>query len=627
MFRTIRVTLLATMGLMLTATLGLTLYFGITWTKSAYLELALQDMEFMTEQMIEIIDEVAVTSRDTADFAVKVEKDLGFIKERYFERFGMTGYGALITRDGVVITSPTVPAGVDLKSAGEQGVRLMTDLGRVNFSGLLFYRWQDPGEQAPREKFAVARPIPSHPEWVLLVTAYTDDDLLLPFQPIQLRLLLVGGAILLLGLLWAAYWSSGIVRAVLPVQEGMTRLADGDLTGEQTALAGVARRRDEFGRMAAAYLLMQQNLRQLIQAVLDATGAVHGAAGELALSANQAAQGAQEAAQSMGQVATGAGTQAATAVEVNETTDQLRRSIEQIAAGAEQTAQEVEGANGLLQGAVAVLDEMAQRAVGVAGQVDQAAERAKTGGLLVERTVSGMEGIRLVVGESAERIQGLAKVSEQIGAITAVISDFADQTNLLALNAAIEAARAGEHGRGFAVVAEEVRRLAERSTAATKEIAALVGEIQQRTAEVSRSMEVGTAEVARGSEQAGEAGEVLAAIFAMVDQAATEVNQLAGTAGAVRASADRVVQAFTSLAAVAEENTAAAEEMAAGAVQVGQSVDQMAVLARESAATVQQVSAAVEEVTAAVEETAGTAHALTGIAQRLNESVQAFRLS
>jgi len=136
--------------------------------------------------------------------------------------------------------------------------------------------------------------------------------------------------------------------------------------------------------------------------------------------------------------------------------------------------------------------------------------------------------VGVVVGQSADRIQELDRLSEQVGSITDVISSIADQTNLLALNAAIEAARAGEHGRGFAVVADEVRKLAEQSAASAREIADLIRSIQTGTADAVKSMNLATERLAATNELAVEAGTALGDILGAVKQAAEEVGRIAG---------------------------------------------------------------------------------------------------
>jgi len=133
----------------------------------------------------------------------------------------------------------------------------------------------------------------------------------------------------------------------------------------------------------------------------------------------------------------------------------------------------------------------------------------------VEQTLVKMKVIAESVRETAGKVEELGKRSDQIGRIVGVINDIADQTNLLALNAAIEAARAGEQGRGFAVVADEVRKLAERTTMSTKEIATMIEAVQGDTRLAVEAMEQGTRQVAKGVATTQKAGEALKEIIHM----------------------------------------------------------------------------------------------------------------
>lgn len=177
-----------------------------------------------------------------------------------------------------------------------------------------------------------------------------------------------------------------------------------------------------------------------------------------------------------------------------------------------------------------VVYDVTRNSSNAAKSATEAAELAARGGAVVAETINGMNKISQSVNRSASTITVLGERSEQIGEIIKVINDIANQTNLLALNAAIEAARAGEQGRGFAVVADEVRKLAERTTSATKEIGDMIKNIQEETRNAVESMESATKEVEAGVNLANQADESLKQIMRSVQSVMDMVQQIAESA-------------------------------------------------------------------------------------------------
>jgi methyl-accepting chemotaxis protein len=146
-----------------------------------------------------------------------------------------------------------------------------------------------------------------------------------------------------------------------------------------------------------------------------------------------------------------------------------------------------------------------------------------------------------------------------------VIDDIADQTNLLALNAAIEAARAGEQGRGFAVVADEVRKLAERTTKATKEIAAMIKQIQKDTDEAVNSMKAGTDEVEKGKQLARKSGESMTGIITGIKELAEIVEQVATASNQQSSTAEQISKNIDAISTVTQESANGVQQIASTA--------------------------------------------------------------
>ncbi|MDO9309390.1 MAG: methyl-accepting chemotaxis protein [Deltaproteobacteria bacterium] len=214
---------------------------------------------------------------------------------------------------------------------------------------------------------------------------------------------------------------------------------------------------------------------------------------------------------------------ASASMELRATSDTMSHTTEDIVSQASTVATAGEEMS-------ATSGDIASNCISAAENAGRASEMAKDGAAVVMGTVRGMERIAGRVRETAASVDALGSSSVQIGNIIGTIEDIADQTNLLALNAAIEAARAGEQGRGFAVVADEVRALAERTTRATKEIAAMIKGIQSETRTAVASMEEGVQEVAKGSSEAVKSGEALGNILSQINEVTAQINQIATAA-------------------------------------------------------------------------------------------------
>jgi methyl-accepting chemotaxis protein len=254
---------------------------------------------------------------------------------------------------------------------------------------------------------------------------------------------------------------------------------------------------------------------------------------------------------------------------------QISSSTEEMAAGAqEQTSQAGEVASAVEEMTSTILENSKNAGV-AADTAKQAKEAALQGGTVVGETVDGMKRIADVVNKSAQTVKELGKSSDQIGEIIGVIDDIADQTNLLALNAAIEAARAGEQGRGFAVVADEVRKLAERTTKATKEIAGMIKKIQADTTGAVASMEEGTNEVERGIRLADKAGMSLQEIVGVSQKVTDMVTQIAAASAQQSKASEEISNNVEAISKVTGETAQGTQQIARAAEDLNRLTDNL----------------------------------------------------
>lgn len=395
-------------------------------------------------------------------------------------------------------------------------------------------------------------------------------------------------------------------------------IAAGDLTVE-------ARPRSEKDVLSISMAHMVANQRSLMVSMQTTAANVANAGQQLSAASEQTARAAQQIASTIQQIAKGASEQASCLQETSSGVENLSAAIEQVATGSREQASDVGEAGGTIKKVSTAIANVSANARAGNEEWEKTAESAAEGARKVHETVEGMSKIKKAMDAVSARVSDLGDTSEEIGEIVATIDDIAAQTNLLALNAAIEAARAGEQGRGFAVVADEVRKLAERSSVATKEIAALVGGIQARVGEAVGAMKEGGKDVELGYKLAADAGMALDDILSRSQTVGKQVGQISRAAQELEELSSGMVEAIDRISRIVEQNAAATMQMTNGAGTVTKSVENTAGVAQENSAAAEEVSASVQQMSAQVEEALAAAQSLTETAGELERTMATFK--
>lgn len=410
-----------------------------------------------------------------------------------------------------------------------------------------------------------------------------------------------------------------IVTSQQQLAESFGKMANGDLTVEFKPRC----ERDDVG---IAFSKMIGDLRTLMGKLTVTSKGLTEASKQLSKASDQAGQATQQIASTSQQVAKGASEQSTSLQSTTRAMEQLSSAIEQISKGAQEQTKGIEKTLNTVKEVSAAVVQVSSNAMSASSGAREAAESAQKGADMAQQTVGGMEKIKQAIGVASQRVTRLGEQSSEIDKIVATIDDIAAQTNLLALNAAIEAARAGEQGRGFAVVADEVRKLAERSLGATKEIADLISGIQKGVSEAVKAMDDGNKEIETGYKLAADAGASLSDILSQAEAVGKQVEQITGASKGLTKLSEDLMKVAEEISSVVEENTAATEQMAASSDQVSKSVESVAGVAEENGAATEQVSASAQEMSAQVEQVVASAQSLTRMAEDLTKDVSVFKL-
>jgi len=343
-------------------------------------------------------------------------------------------------------------------------------------------------------------------------------------------------------------------------------LASGDFRDKPRTVL----RQDEIGQVADALAAMRSNVRTLMQKIYTSSELLLGSSEELTASAEQSAKAAEQVASAITDVAHNMDGQLLATANTSNVIQNMSTNVQQISMNANQVAE----------------------------NSGSAASKAKEGSFSADKAITQMTTIETTVTASAETVAKLGERSKEIGQIVDTIAGIASQTNLLALNAAIEAARAGEQGRGFAVVADEVRKLAEQSHEAAKQIAILIREIQNDTGKAVMAMSEGSKEVKIGAEIVNASGLAFHEIAQLVSQVSGQVKEI----------------------------SAGIKQLSSGSEQIVGSVRRIDELSKVASGETQTVSAATEEQLASMEEIASSSQSLSNLAMDLQEAVSKFQV-
>jgi methyl-accepting chemotaxis protein len=346
---------------------------------------------------------------------------------------------------------------------------------------------------------------------------------------------------------------------------------------------------------------------------------------QLSFTAKKSADSTKQVSASSQQMAQGAQQQSIDAQDTTKSIEQLSKVIDQLSLGAREQSAEVKKAINSIEVVSETMSKVVENTTRATQEAKLASESAKIGAENAKFTLSGMDKIKKSTGQVSRKIEDLGIHSSAIGKIVAVIDDISSQTNLLALNAAIEAARAGEQGKGFAVVSEEVRKLAERTNSATREITDLIENVQKGVIEATRVMNEENTVVVEGYDLAQATGKSLEQILVAASEVNSHIEQISTKAQQINLATVEILKMINKVGQITQENTESTEQMIIYSAQVSKSVETVAGIANENNSATEKVSASAQEISTQIEELALTSQNLKNMALDLEKSIDLIK--
>ena len=495
----------------------------------------------------------AVKSGEEVVSVLAIDIDLTKLAEKVKNvRIGKAGYVTVISEKGVIVLHKDInKVGSDIGKESWVQQMLKTDESFIekNWEGSKKYLVYDTNDRTG---------------WKIL-GAINVSELSTKAASVGFMTLLVSIGALAMAIVIGFFFSGTIVKPIKNIMEVMKKAESGDLSARVNHKGS-----DELGLLSTSFNSMMDKISALVAKI------------------NKIAV----------QVADSSQTLATTSVQTAHSTLEVSNTVQEIAKGASDQAEEAQKGAEMINQLSVKMDEIFKSSNEMKEESNNAGKINKDGMRVVNLLRQSSNENNVIIGGIGEKIYTLNNKSLMIGQIIETITSIAEQTNMLALNAAIEAARAGESGRGFAVVAEEVRKLAEQTSTAAKEIKTIIVDIQSEASNAATAMDTVKTSVEGQNKTVDSTEQVFGKIANAIDVIAHHISSVTDSLGNMNRNKEEVVSAIENISSVSQETAASSEE----------------------------VSAATQQMTASVEMVKESAQLLNDAAQQLKSSISVFKI-